>query len=240
MMRKNTKSVIVVTGIAIAVILAFSGIAAYLQATKQNVRLEQQTIPRSLGDAYDQYGNPNPSYQEWPYYGDGSSSVTVITYNDFISESSKEYMNSTLSMMRDIYFNTGRTRYYQLPFVTPSDYVDNTTNYQFALLATCARQLNHTQYHQYLLAVYNTTTPTEALKKATEYGYDESAMAECTGTTPPELLQAIRDVERLGLIGVSPRIFIGIEGTDNTIITGIPSDAALQRSIRFLEIRIGQ
>lgn len=62
----------------------------------------------------------------------------------------------------------------------------------------------------------------------------------CENCSYESLVQANAEAKKFNLMGMSPYIYIGIAGTDYTIIQGMPSQESFDKIIRLKETNIGQ
>ena len=66
-------------------------------------------------------------------------------------------------------------------------------------------------------------------------------LKECKQTQPfDNIRQDIIEVELYDMVGVSPRMYVGINNRENIIMNGIPSYTQFKRNIRELQLLIGE
>ena len=59
------------------------------------------------------------------------------------------------------------------------------------------------------------------------------------GEALPELIEDASEIENFGMVGINPRIYIGFNGNDNTVLDGIPSNERLRISLLYYQVQIG-
>ena len=145
-------------------------------------------------------------------------------------------------MLKEQYVNNDTVRYYYKHHATLQEYEEQTDKYRYALLTSCVATVNKERFVEFYESLFETpvANPQEGLKRAVGYGTQEGALRNCLDSLPEALRSDIAEVELLGMVGVEPHIYVGINGKDNTIITGVPSVERMHRIIRTYEVRLGQ
>ena len=87
----------------------------------------------------------------------------------------------------------------------------------------------------FLMALFGTS---KLIKK---YGIQDYDFNECfkNDENIQQLYVDAIEVEKLDIIGVNQRFYIGLMSSDNTVLTGIPKYSRFQDVIRIYEIQIG-
>ncbi len=189
---------------------------------------------------YDFYISATPEIYDRPYYGYENASITFIVYIDFTEGSSDYFMDKIFPQLAQEFIYTGKIRYYHKNALSVDDYNSKTSNFIYAQALQCVYSLKKESYFDFYFDIFNVTQQEDLPALAGKYGILEDKFRECLEKSDfDEIRQDVSEVENYGLVGISPRFYIGITDTDNTIIDGIPSYQKLRRTIRRYQIQLG-
>jgi len=171
-----------------------------------------------LGFVYDFYISSTPDINNRPYLGNQNASISIVVYLEYNSSSSKIFFEEIFPMIESDYINTGKARFYYKNHVSIENFKNDELNYRYAKHIECHQQTVGKGYYD---IVFGNVTK----------------LIDCD--MPDSLKQDISEVENFGMVGLSPRIYIGIMGQDYTIIDGIPSYNRLRRAILNYQTQLG-
>ncbi len=231
---------------AIAAMLLF--IAGYMVVTGMgfySTEFEKKPVVREkLKEAdtaylYDFYLSGTPSIQGRPFLGFPNASITVIIYADLSADYAKELFSGLVQQLRKDYVDAGKIRLYLKNHVSSADFGSKSDTFKYALALSCAAMLKPEALFDYAASLAG-SGPEEILPSASVHSLPLGEFRQCLNSSPPkELLEDVSETENFGMVGISPRVYIGIEGRGNTIIDGMPSYARLKRVIRQFQVQIG-
>jgi len=173
-----------------------------------------------VGFIYDFYISSRPDIENRPYLGNQNASISIVVYLEHNNTSSRFFYEELFPQIKIDYIDTGKARFYHKNHVSIENFKNDEPNYRFAEYLECHWQTVGTDYYQLIFS--NISDP----------------VSDCTDI-PETLKQDISEVENFGMVGLSPRIYIGIMGHDYTIIDGIPSYNRLRRTILNYQTQLG-
>ena len=133
------------------------------------------------------------------------------------------------------YADDGKIRIYHKDFLYPDDISDKTAIYNRSKMFYCVGLSDSRHYWDYYPLFFTTSSDFLELDQNT---YSKEEFIDCISSVPEVLTRSAHEVFLYGL-NAEPTLFIGIDGKDNAIISGIPSEDRLRREIRMKEIYIG-
>lgn len=187
----------------------------------------------------DFYIRTDPSLQGRPSYGADNSRISLVTYLDVTSEVSDVFINEVFTQLDEEYIETGMMNYYHKNLITIDDYLERNERFKYSKSLYCLSQKAPESYFDYYFRLFSTPVG-EIGQLASEFGIEPAEMQECMENgSDAQIIEDASEVENFG-ISVNPRMYIGIQGRDSTIIDGIPSIRRINRTIRNYETYLGE
>jgi len=142
--------------------------------------------------------------------------------------------------LKQDYIDNGNIKYYHKDYITFEDIDEKSRNYRYSMALLCVGKLNKENYYKFYFNLFDTKEE-DIRKLIKKYGIQEKEFDKCLRNKDYVNLmyKNALEIEKLDMIGVNQRIYIGIAGNDNTILTGIPKYSRFQDVIRLYEIQIG-
>lgn len=188
---------------------------------------------------YSFYVSSKPQIQNNPYYGDPSASITVTAFLDIESEASRYFMKEIFPKLEEDYINTGKVKFFHKTYITLEDIEQKNNNFKYAISLNCLNKIDRDNYYPIFFDLFSTNL--EDINILLEkYDISINNYDTCINENNlDEIYQESSEIERLGLVGINQRFYIGIAGIDNTVLDGIPKYAKFQRTLRQYELQIG-
>jgi hypothetical protein len=165
------------------------------------------------------YFSSRPHYNTIPYYGNDSAQIHVVVYADL----NTDYLTDSFGIFED-YINSGRIKYYHIPYV---EELNDGENFKYAQFFSCVDK-NH-----YYDLFFNSRLELETLQEK----YNIST--ECLNQPQEDVIIWLSEIQNRGMVGTSPWIHIGLKGDTMTKRLGVYTPTQLENTIRNLEIKIG-
>lgn len=195
-----------------------AGSFLYTSAFAATPELKKRIVTERTGFLYDSFVARNPEIEGRPAYGDPAAPLTLIFYGDVRESETRRFLNDYLAPL-DAYPIRVIYKYH----------VRAEENLTIAQALACLAQEAPERFWEALL-VANTTTPS----------LPTVSFATCVEGDPPTMLRRdILEVETFGMIGISPRIYLGVGGRENTVIDGLPSLDRLEQLINYKMLEVG-
>lgn len=235
----NDKSVIITLSIIILVLIGFF-VAGYLltEANKKPI-VNDKISEQDYTYLYNFYVGNNPTTQGRPHYGPANGSLTFLVYTDFTSSGAQEFRNETLQWLIDSYVHTGKAKLYHKNYVTADDLAAKNEAYYYAQSFHCYADMDIATTYDFYFALYD--TPLQDIPELVEaMGQDRKAFVQCLKQEPlKEVKEDIAEVEQFGMMGITPWLYVGIQGRELTSFAGTPAQDRLYRTIRSYQTRLG-
>lgn len=194
---------------------------------------------RDIKNFYDFYITSNPNIDGRSYYGSEDASITIIVYLDPSSESSRQFIKDILPQTMNDFINPRYARFYPKNYITMGDFNEKNERFIYAQSQLCVKQFKEDSFHDFYLELFDIESTDEIVELVKKYNISGKEFNECLKEQEfEELKQDMAEVEIYGIAG-NPRIYIGILGTDNTILDGIPNYIRFRRTIRDYQTTIG-
>ncbi|MDD9952978.1 MAG: hypothetical protein OXR66_01430 [Candidatus Woesearchaeota archaeon] len=222
----------IVLGLICCILLLSGGIAYTLELERKPV-VQHHLATGNTKALLQFYAQPEPQLAGRPLLGQATAPITIIAYLEPGTATTQQFLTETLPQLEAAYITPGRARFYYKQYLTNDAYTAAGDAYQQARTLLCAWQLVPGSF----FALQGSGD--EALKMFTDHG-QVAALDACLAAAEPMLSQDVSEVEHLGMIGIAPRLYIGIDGKDATSVDGIPSFAILQQTIRQYEVQLGE
>lgn len=210
-MRKG----IIVIILIILVFMGLTGWGYYSTEFSKKPAIQEKLNTQDVDYLYNFYIEQQPSDLGRLWYGSDDASITLLVYLDPVAESTQHFFNDIWPFLEP-YVDDGKIRVMLKYYVTSQDMEEETESFIKAKGLSCIAG-----------------TDAEAHLEAFRSG-------NMSGTCGADLvIEDISEVEQFGMVGISPRFYIGIMHQDHTIIDGIPSWTRLQRVIRTYQTQLG-
>ncbi|MBU0614888.1 MAG: thioredoxin domain-containing protein [Nanoarchaeota archaeon] len=227
--------------IIIAFILAYLTVAGFvlykreLSMNPNNPGVSSLLDIKNINYLYDAPRDPNV---DWiPFLGSENASVTFIAYLDIESQDSADFFNEDFQKIREEFINTQKIKYYQKHYITEEDYQQKTGRYRYVKTFLCVAKLDPEIYYDFYFDALTTKQgPEYYLDK---YNISTEEMDNCISQEQEEMRYDILEIKNQGIIGKKQRFYLGIGGTDNNIMDGLPSYPTLSKSIKQYLFRVG-
>ncbi len=201
--------------------------------------IKQKIKDRDVGYLYDFYISAEPNIDGRPYYGDADAQITMIMYIDPDSDVSRDFFSGIFKDIEKEYIDPGIVRFIHKNLVTIKDYDEKTDRYMYAKGILCAGSLTKNDFYDVYFLALSSGTYRDFIENIKNHGSDMTSFEKCMAQKEfPELMEDISEVENFG-ISLNPRIYVGVNGKDNTVIDGIPGLKKMKKIIRTYQIRKG-
>ena len=210
-------------GILALVVFALLASGAYTAWQQVNNDPQLADHFASARQAAASYAIISPAIEDRPFIGNSSAPITIIAYLDFASSSTQEFARTLWPQIYANYIMTGKAKAIFKNSLDADDERAMSARWQRAAKEQCA----------------GTTAIESVLESQDLKTLDRFGMCS-EQRVISQLRQDISENERYGFQGISPHFVIGIDGNDNTLITGIPSLTQLNDTLRGYETRIGE
>lgn len=239
--------------------LSFMASSAYIFYSKYNIN---NPVPDDMlsGDmesfdavytykSYKFYFIPKPDINNRVYYGYPNASITIIAFLDITSESSRHFMNEIFPKLEDEFIKNGKARFYGKNHVTMQDFMQKNNKLLYAEYLTCIESLESLKkikkqaYYSFYFDMFK-LNGIEGIEEISElmgkHNITKQMLDKCLKENSfNDLTADLLEIENFGFSGISPRFYIGIDGTDNTILEGVPRYSKFNRTIRQYGFSIG-
>lgn len=233
------KHVIITLGAIIIVFVALIAAGKVLTEPAKKPILQEKGAAQDYGLLYSLYVSGRPDLSGRPYYGEDNASISLILYTDFTSPGAIEFSNTTLPWLLQEYVYTGKAKLYYKHYLTAQDYQDKDEAYYYAKSFDCYEQQRPEGAYDYFLALYGTKLQ-DVPELAQSLGANRTAFMECLKQQAFKSLEIdTAEVEQFGMTGISPWLYVGIQGRELASFAGTPAQDRLHRTIRGYQTTIG-
>ncbi|MBW3019786.1 DsbA family protein [Candidatus Woesearchaeota archaeon] len=210
----------------------------YIYDTNQNSYLKEKAGNGDYKFLLNYYAGNNPSnYDKNDFVGNQNTSITIIGILNPASESSVEFMEEFYPFLEKEYINTGQVKFSYRNYITQKDIEIKNNYYKYATLIECAKEQNNS--FEIVKDIYSSINE-EKIKISKESNINLTTLNNCTQNKEFEVInQDALNVRKFGIIGINPCILIGIEGTNNQLMCGIPSQQKINKTIKNINVRLG-
>ncbi len=199
----------------------------------------KKPIIKEKANLYSFYLAGVPNINGRLFYGDPAAPLTMVAYLDTRAPSSHYFMREIFPSLEREYIGTGKLKFYFKQYILLSDFEKRNEHYTDAAAMACVRTLAPVHYYDILFS--QLTTDATLKNQITRYNISLSAYDACIEMADfPELREDISEIEQFGMVGLNQRFYIGLDGSDNTIINGVPEYQNFRRIIRLHQITLGE
>lgn len=198
--------------------------------------VRERISSNNLSYLYDFYISGKPNTEETPYYGSPEADIFIIAYLDPDSEASGYFMSTVFPELDKKYIKSGKVKFYSKIYLTPEDFDAKNTLFELSASLSCIKSINRQKYYAFY---FDTFAANHDIKKLLQkYKIPLKEFDNCMNTGNfADLEETASEVERLGMIGISPRFYVGLEGSENmAIIEGAGGYDKFKKAIREYEL----
>ena len=226
----------------VIVLLAFvaTNAVAYKIESDSRPNLKENHKRIDISYLYKFYVYPNPLVAGDGYYGNENASLTIISFMDTKSDSSKNFFENIFPRIDEEYIKSGKVKFYPKNYITLQDIEDQNDDFKSSLALTCVKIIKSDKYYDVyfdVLSSYDADMEDLLRKHSISFGRYMSCLED--ESTINLLYGDALEIENLGIVGLNQRFYIGIGGRDNTVLDGVPRYAKFQKAIRLHEIQVG-
>ena len=239
--REKRKTIVDIILILIAIIayIIIAGNISLNKMAEKNPDIIQKIKEKDIGYLYSFYIISEPSVEAENYYGNPNASITLIAFLDMNSEDSRRFTQEIFPIIKEEFINTGKIKYYHNNYITLEDIKEENNRYIYAKALECIKVLKPKEYYNFYFDLMNSSQVKNLNILAKKYKINNTQFIECMDNMKfDEISQDAIESENLDS-GVGQKFFIGIEGKDNTILSGIPSIERFRRDIKSYQLIIG-
>ena len=169
------------------------------------------------------------------YLGNSSSEITIVSYLGYGCVVCNDFESSIYPEIKK-YVDEGRVRYARKPFFLLNDINEKSARYYTSALMICAEEYYTDKYWEF----------DNLLKKSTENDFNDipnliksyDTLNFCFEGIEEQMKYIAKQNKIYGIFS-EPVLYIGINGKQNTVLTGIPTSERLREIIRDKEILLG-
>jgi protein-disulfide isomerase len=232
-----SKKTIFFTLLVVILIIA-SGALVYGKEKSILTLGEKNLEDLSYSDLYKNYISIKPQVDGREFIGNSNASITMIAFLDLSAKPSRDFMTNMFPVIVHEYVETGKIRFYMKYSISKEDINKKSAAYLLIKKLDCIRQLESGSFY---LATLDASKEGEiSIDRIKEvYGIEEESLNSCINSKDSdELLQDAIDYERQAIVGYSPVLLVGIDGTYTSLL-GIPEYKNLKRVIKDYQRQIG-
>lgn len=236
-MKKN-KTIIIITGLII-VFMIFFVISTLKSELINKPILKDKIDQKEYTDIYNFYSNTKPSINNLEEYGSKNASITMVVYIDPTSKNIDYFLENIFPTIKKEYIDTNNVKFYFKNYITNLDLKEKSERYIKVKTINCIYKIKKEKYYNFIFQM-----------KSNEYKIDEfmnqnnissQQFYSCLNNQSlNKMKEDVSEIYQLGLVGLNPRIYIGIKNTENTIINGIPNIDRIKKVIRDKKITLGK
>src|SRR3989338_138732 len=226
-------------GIIIAMLIIAAGAVFYKIRYEPNPLFKESGLLQSQ-KFYDLSIYFNPDINSANYYGSEDAGVTIIAFLDMHSDSSKYFMKEIFPKIKQEYIDSGNAKYYNKSYITMGSINKKDADFEYSIALECIKKTSAEKYYDAYFGIFS--SPAGDIRETLiNHNIFMDKYQDCLGEedTLNELYKNAIEIENLGIVGIGQRFYIGIAGSDNTVLDGIPSYAKFNRTIRQYEMQLG-
>ncbi|MBS3158005.1 hypothetical protein J4206_01830 [Candidatus Woesearchaeota archaeon] len=221
-------------------ISAFAGYLFKIELEKKPI-IKQKLDSNEIDYIYDFYTDAPPNHRDMAFLGDDDAPIKFVAYLDIASGSSKFFILSILPLLKENYIDKGIIKFYAKQPITNDDLKKHTDKFIYYKSLLCIREIKKEVYFKFYFDLYYNQSIDDISYLLDKHGISAEGYEECMRDRDFEAAAIdISETENFGIIGINPKFYIGIDGTDFTAIEGIPKFNRFNRTIKDYEILIGR
>jgi len=241
--KKNSKTLFFY--LLILLILFFMAFPIfYFYLEKNDIKstyLREKIESKNISLLYDFYFAGEPSLENNPFYGSQNASVTFTAFLNPASSASRQFIHSSFPAIYNDYISTGKMRYYGITYLTFDDYKKRNERFFYAKYLYCFKSINNKSYYDIYFDLFNASNAEESLDLTQKYNISKQEIAKCISKTEPDELKNLAILtESLGLVGIEPHFYVGINEKFTEKLSGIQTDKTFKKAIKNMLIKVGE
>ncbi|MBD3209734.1 thioredoxin domain-containing protein [Candidatus Woesearchaeota archaeon] len=237
-MRKTPHSILLIS-VTMATIIFLAVNGAVRTEYEQKPHIQEEFAEQDYQALYDFYIAATPNLAGRPYYGDPDAPITLILYTDFTSAGAQAFADDILPGLLSEFVHTGKAKLYHKHHLTTDDYQQKTPTYYYAQSLSCYHEQQPATYYEFLFALFNTTLH-DLPELVGSHGADRQALMQCIREqTFKNIKEDLGEVQQFGMVGITPRLYVGMRQRGYQSIDGVPVYDQVRRKIRDYQVRLG-
>ena len=221
-------------------LMAASGYVFYKKESQTISLINGKLKPFDPGYIYKFYILSRPDTSNREYYGSPKASITIISYLKFESQESSHFIGDIFPKIYDEFIKTGKAKFYGKNFLTMPYFVQKGNGFLYASYLNCVKLIKQDAYYLFYFDMFKLNGTGEISRLAGKYGIPRQNMDRCLQENRfDDVMEDMLEIENFGIVGVSPRFYIGVNGADNTILEGASNYQKFNRTLRQYEFLIG-
>jgi hypothetical protein len=225
--------------IALIAYIYFTSVSSYSVMKEKNPLLSEKVNKRDFGYLSSFYLQGKPFIADRTFYGSSKATLTMIAYLDLTSNESRRFMADIFSQIDKEFIGTGKLKYYHKNYITYDDIKNKSERFIYAAILSCVNDIKKEYYYRVYFDLLKNAPPKQVYDAVKNYGISENEFIGCMNNSSfDDITQDAIETDNFGN-GIGQRFYIGIKGTGNNIIDGIPSYTIFRRTIRDYQIRVG-
>lgn len=223
--------------LALAMASVIAGFIAYKTEYDRKPATEEKSM-FNMPYLYKFYVSSNIDPETGIYYGKKDASIKLTAFLSFDSDASGKFIDEIFPKLNRDYIDKGILKFSARNYVTFEDIEEKSNNFRHSLLLTCAGKIKEENYYDVYLGIFSGKNDNELIS---EYKIPINKLNDCMSdeNTFDSLYKDAIELERLGILGINQRFYIGITGRDNLVLDGIPPYEKFREVIRKHEMQIG-
>lgn len=236
-MKKN-KTIIIITGLIIVFMIFF--VVSTLKSELINKPILKDKIEqKEYTDIYHFYSNTKPLIDNLEQYGSKNASITMVVYIDPTSKNTDYFLKNIFPIIKKEYIDTNNLKFYFKNYITNLDLKEKNERYIKVKTINCISKIKKEKYYDFIFQMKSNEYKID--KFMNQNNISSQKFYSCLNNQSlNEMNQDISEIYQLGLIGLNPRIYIGIKNTGNTIVNGIPNINIIKKIIKNKKITLGK
>ncbi len=205
--------------------LIVTGIVSYKTLAEKNPVFEEKVRSKDYAYIYDVYLRSKPETSQKQFYGYSNAPITVTAVLDPTSEDTIYFIKEIFPLLKQEFIENGEINYYHKNYLTLEDIEEKTDRFKYAAAISCI------DIEKQYLSFFEEFQDNSIFEK--KYRPTEECLED------KDLFDDAMEIENFGTV-TAQRFYIGIKGTDNIVIDGVPTYTRLRRAIRDKQILIGE
>ena len=239
MRKKNPKNVICFF-VFIFLLFAAITVVKFYRSEYNNPLMKEKISSLDTKFIYNIYGSQDPDIQNRLYYGKDSAGINIIAYLDLSSEASRYFIEQIFPQLNQTYIDAGILKYYYKYYLTNEDITRKSDNFRYASALICVKEIKEEAYSDLYFDIIRNPGIEQLPKLLQNHGIPIKDYNSCISKNGfDELYEDALEVETFGMAGLNQRFYIGITGTDNTVLDGVPQYRKFERAIIEYETQLG-
>lgn len=226
--------------LAFAFSMAFFSYPVSLNELEKKPIIYEKIQERDIKYIFNFYFSGEPNIKDTALYGNKNAGITMAAFIDFESENSKHFIKNIFPDIKKEYIDTGKMKFYHKTNIIPEDADEVSDNFVYALSLVCVKDLNENVYFDFYFDLFDIEKKEQIFNLLEKYQIEKELFLECLKNKDrTEIKESLSETEQLGIVGINPKFYIGINGNDNTVIEGIPDIEKFREVIRRQELILG-